>query len=116
MVRDFEPTGLHGSAYANSFSAEQNAQFTREFGALTERFKAAQVEGLAPESPEVQLLAKEHFDFCSRFWTPTRAAYKALAQSYLMPSPYRDAYEMVNAGLAKFHHDALVIFADANLE
>jgi hypothetical protein len=33
-----------------------------------------------------------------------------------MPSPYRDSYEAVNQGLAKFHHDAIVIWADANLD
>ena len=30
--------------------------------------------------------------------------------------PYRDSYEAVNEGLAKYHHDAIVIWADANLE
>ena len=115
-MRDFEPIGQHGSAYANNFSAEQNAQFTQQFNSLTQKFKLAQLAVLAADSDEVQALAKEHFEFCSKFWTPTRAAYKALAQSYLLPSPYRDAYEQVNAGLAKFHHDALVVWADSNLE
>jgi hypothetical protein len=115
-VRDFEPTGQHGSAYTNSFSAEQNSQFAQQFTAITQKFKLAQLHALATDSDEVQALAKEHFEFCSKFWTPTRAAYKALAQSYLLPSPYRDAYEQVNAGLAKFHHDALVVWADANLD
>ena len=115
-MRDFQPIGQHGSAYANNFSAEQNAQFTQQFGALTQKFKLAQLEALAADSDEVQALAKEHYEFCSKFWTPTRAAYKALAQSYLLPSEYRDAYEQVNPGLAKFHHDALVVWADSNLE
>jgi hypothetical protein len=116
LVRDFEPIGQHGSAYANNFSAEQNSQFTQEFNALTQKFKSAQIDGLSAGSAEVQALAKEHFEFCSQFWTPSREAYKALAQSYLLPSPYRDTYEQVNTGLAKYHHDALVIWADANLD
>ncbi len=115
-MRDFEPIGLHGSAYSNDFSAEQNSQFTQQFDALTQKFKSAQLDGLAADSQAVQALAKEHYEFCSMFWTPTRAAYKALAQSYLLPSPYRDAYEELNAGLAKFHHDALVVWADSNLD
>ena len=115
-MRDFEPIGQHGSAYANDFSAEQNAQFTQQFGALTQKFKLAQLDALAADSDEVQALVKEHYEFYSKFWAPTRASYKALAQSYLLPSPYRDSYEHVNAGLAKYHHDALVIWADANLD
>lgn len=115
-MREFEPIGQHGSAYTNSFSAEQNSQFAHQFTALTQKFKLAQLHALATDSVEVQALAKEHYEFCSKFWTPTRAAYKALAQSYLLPSPYRDAYEQVNAGLAKYHHDALVVWADANLD
>jgi hypothetical protein len=116
LVREFETISQHGSAYANNFSAEQNTQFTQQFAALTQKFKLAQLDALATDSDVVQALAKEHYEFCSKFWTPTRAAYKALAQSYLLPSPYRDAYEQVNAGLAKYHHDALVIWADANLD
>jgi hypothetical protein len=116
LVRDLEPIGQHGSAYANNFSAEQNSQFTQEFNELTQKFKSAQINGLSAGSAEVQSLAKEHFDFCSRFWVPTRAAYKALAQSYLLPSPYRYTYEQVNVGLAKYHHDALVLWAETNLD
>jgi hypothetical protein len=116
LVRDLEPIGQHGSAYANNFSAEQNSQFTQEFNELTQKFKSAQINGLSAGSAEVQSLAKEHFDFCSRFWAPTRAAYKALAQSYLLPSPYRYTYEQVNVGLAKYHHDALVLWAETNLD
>lgn len=52
----------------------------------------------------------------AHFWTSTRAAYKSLAHSYLLPSPDRDTYEQVNVGLAKYHHDALVIWADSNLD
>jgi hypothetical protein len=36
--------------------------------------------------------------------------------SYLLPSPYRDSIEAVEPGLAKYNHDAIVIWADANLE
>ena len=115
-MRELDPTSNHGSAYANNFSSEQNSAFTVAFGQITEQFKQAQIEGKAASAQEVQDLVKLHYEFCLQFWKPSRAAYKALAQSYLMPSPYRDSYEAVNAGLAKFHHDAIVIWADANLE
>lgn len=115
-MRELDPTSNHGSAYANNFSAEQNSAFTVAFGQITEQFKQAQIEGKAASAQEVQDLVKLHYEFCLQFWKPSRAAYKALAQSYLMPSPYRDSYEAVNAGLAKYHHDAIVLWADAHLE
>ena len=115
-MREFEPLNQHGSAYANNFSKEQNAAFTVAFGQITEQFKQAQLDGKSADDAAVQELVKQHYEFCLQFWKPSRAAYKGLAQSYLLPSPYRDSYEAVNAGLAKYHHDAMVIWADANLE
>ena len=115
-MRELDPTSNHGSAYANNLSAEQNAAFTVAFGEITEKFKQAQIKGMTATDPEVQELVKLHYNSCLQFWKPSRAAYKALAQSYLMPSPYRDSYESVNPGLAKYHHDAIVTWADANLE
>lgn len=115
-MRELDPVGNHASAYAGNYSAEQNANFTAAFGALTEAFKRAQLDALPVSDEQVQDLVRQHYEFCLKFWTPNRAAYKSLAQSYLLPSPYRDSYEAVNAGLAKYHHDAIVIWADANLE
>jgi hypothetical protein len=115
-MREIDPINQHGSAYPNNFSAEQNSEYTVAFAAITEAFKQAQVSGLTVSDAAVQDLVRQHYEFCLQFWKPSRAAYKALAQSYLMPSPYRDSYEAVNAGLAKFHYDAIVIWADASLE
>ena len=115
-MRELEPIGHHASAYSNSYSSEQNAQFQRAFSVLTQKFKEAQLAGSSTDSEEVQALVQQHYDFCLQFWKPSREAYKSLAQSYLLPSPYRDSYESVNAGLAKYHHDAIVIWADANLD
>jgi TipAS antibiotic-recognition domain len=115
-VRELDPNAQHGSMYQNNYSQEQNNRFAAEFGAITEAFNQAQVAGTAPDSPEVQALVAKHYEFISQFWKPSRAAYKSLAQSYILPTGYRDTYEAVNPGLAKFHYDAIVIWADANLE
>ena len=115
-MRELEPAANHSSAFASNYSAEQNTRFTAAFGAITQAFKQAQIEDVPVSDDRVQELVRQHYEFCLQFWTPSRAAYKALAQSYLLPSDYRDSYESVNPGLAKFHHDAIVIWADANLE
>ena len=115
-MREFDNIGQHAELYSKSYSKEQNAQFTAQFGAITEAFKDAQIAAIPVSDPLVQELVKRHYEFCLQFWKPTRAAYKALAQGYLFPTDYRDAYEAVNTGLAKYHHDAIVIWADENLE
>ena len=115
-MRELDPVANHSSAYANNYSAEQNAAFTVAFGQITEQFKTAQIDGKSADDPAVQDLVKQHYEFCLQFWKPSRTAYKSLAQGYLFPTPYRDAYEAVNPGLAKYHHDAIVIWADANLD
>lgn len=115
-MREFENLGHRAELYQNNYSKEQNAEFTTQFAAITDAFKNAQVAGTQVTEPLVQDLVRQHYEFCLQFWKPSRAAYKALAQSYLFPTDYRDAYEKVNPGLAKYHHDAIVIWADQNLE
>ncbi len=72
--------------------------------------------GVIASDPQVQAVVKKHYDFCAKFWQPTRDAYKSLAMSYILPSPYRDSYESVAEGLGQFHYDAIVIWADENLK
>jgi hypothetical protein len=115
MVRDFDGPGQHADLYQNNFTRKQDQEFTAAFAAITDAFKEAQISGVKVDDPVVQLLVQQHYEFCKQFWTPTRAAYKSLAQSYLFPTEYRDSYENVNPGLAKYHHDAIVIWADNNL-
>lgn len=108
--------GQHGDAYANNYSKEDNQRFTEQFGAITEAMADAQQRGLATNDPEVQELIRRHYEFCLQFWKPTREAYKSLAMSYVLPSPYRDTYEAVSVGLGKYHYDAIVEWANRNLE
>ena len=110
-----ERFGYHSSQFQNNYSKEENRKFTQAFGELTQRFATAMANGVPASDVTVQALVKEHFEFCSQFWMPNREAYKSLAMSYVLPSPYRDSYESVAEGLAKYHYQALVIWADNNL-
>lgn len=107
--------GIHSEQYQNNYSKEENQNFTKQFGALTQEFATKMAEGVTPSDESVQELVKRHFAFCLQFWTPSKEAYKSLAMSYVLPSPYRDAYEDVAVGLGKYHYDAICIWADENL-
>ncbi|HBB39255.1 MAG TPA: TipAS antibiotic-recognition domain-containing protein, partial [Candidatus Aquiluna sp.] len=72
-------------------------------------------QGLAADSEQMQQAVQEHYNFCLKFWKPTREAYKSLAMSYVLPSDYRDSYENVREGLGKYIYDAVIEFADQNL-
>lgn len=108
-------TGNHSGQFANNYSESENRQFTKAFDAITQGFVAAMNDGVAASSPLVQELVQKHYDFCLQFWKPNRESYKALAMSYILPSPYSEHYEAVAPGLGKYHYDAMVIFADNRL-
>lgn len=108
--------GIHGEAYGGSYTAEQNQQFTAQFGAIMLELRDEFLAGDSIDSDAVQATIAKHYAFCLQFWTPTREAYKSLALSYVLPTPYRESIEAVEPGLAKFNHDAIVVWADANLD
>lgn len=114
-MRDSDLTGNHSSYYQNNYTKAENQRFTEQFGALTNEFKLQMLAGSEPSDPDVQQLVAQHYEFCLQFWKPNRETYISLATSYLLPSPYRDSYESVASGLAKFHYDAIVIWANHNL-
>lgn len=107
--------GVHSEQYQNNYSNEENQRFTQIFGQITEDFARKMAEGVSPSDDSVQDLVKRHYEFCLQFWTPTKEAYKSLAMSYILPSPYRDAYEGVAVGLGQYHYDAICKWADENL-
>ena len=110
-----DPLGIHAGQYQNNYTEQETNQFTLEFTEITKSFAQAMNEGVNPSSPEVQELVKKHYDFVSKFWIPTKEAYKSLAMSYILPSPYKDTYEAVAKGLGKYHYDAIQIWAEKNL-
>ena len=107
--------GIHSEQYVNNYSKEENQKFTQVFGELTQKFAEKMKEQVAASDTEVQELVKQHYEFCLQFWQPTKEAYKSLAMSYILPSPYRDSYEAVAPGLGQYHYDAICIWADINL-
>ena len=107
--------GIHSEQYQNNFSKEETQKFTEVFGELTQEFAEKLSTGVPSSDESVQALVRRHYEFCLQFWTPTKEAYKSLAMTYILPSPYRDAYEEVAECLGKDHYDAICLWADQNL-
>lgn len=110
-----DPLGIHAGQYQNNYTQEETNQFTLEFSEITKSFAEAMHEGVNPADVKVQELVNKHYAFVSKFWTPSKEAYKSLAMSYILPSPYKDSYEAVAKGLGKYHYDAILIWAEKNL-
>lgn len=112
MSNQFE---LHAGQYTNSHTQEESQQFTQQFEQITGLFVTAMESQLDPADPMVQDAVAQHYAFCSKFWKPTREAYKSLAMSYILPTPYKDTYEGIATGLGQYHYQAIVLWADQNL-
>lgn len=107
--------GIHAGRYNAEYTEAENKSFTEQFGSITTAMAAAMADGVATSDDRVQDLIRQHYEFCLQFWKPTREAYKSLAMSYILPSPYRETYEAVAPGLGKYHYDAIVVWADTHL-
>lgn len=114
-MREIDPGAQHADLYVNSFTEDENKQFTKQFGEITELMADNLSRGVHPTDDVVQDLIRRHYEFCLKFWTPTKDSYISLALGYVLPSPYHDAYEKVAPGLGKYHYDAIIVWANQNL-
>jgi hypothetical protein len=77
---------------------------------------AAQAANYAePGSDAVQALVARHYAWVSLFWTPDRAAYKALGAGYVDDHRFRANYDKFGDGTAELLRDAIAIWAERNL-
>ncbi|WP_183389933.1 MerR family transcriptional regulator [Kineococcus radiotolerans] len=87
----------------------------REHRDLAERMGAAKRRGAAPGDESVQALVAEHYAAVAAHWTPDRAAYRGLADTYVEDQRFRSFYDDVETGLAGWLCEAMGVWADANL-
>lgn len=108
--------GHHASQYNQQFTREEEARFAEEFTTITSRMNELMKAGSKPSDPDVQMEVAKHYEFVCQFWKPDRQAYKSLGMTYVLPTGYKDYYDDFEKGLGKFTYDAVVIWADANLQ
>lgn len=108
--------GYHASQYNQQFSRQEEEKFTEVFAGITSRMNELMKSGAKASDLEVQLEVAKHYEFVCQFWKPNRKAYKSLGMTYVLPTGYKDYYENFEKDLGKFTYDAVVIWADVNLE
>ncbi len=82
-------------------------------GKLTVEIAGAMKTGINPKSEEVQKLIAKHYDGLRAFYEPNLEIYRGLANMYVADERFKANYEKVAPGLAKFMHDAMLVYADA---
>lgn len=108
--------GYHSSQYNQQHSKQEEEKFTEDFHDITSRMNELMKSGFSASDPQVQAEVKKHYEFICQFWNPNREAYKSLAMTYILPTGYKDFYDEFEKGLGKFTYDAVVIWANTNLE
>lgn len=108
--------GYHASQYNQKFTQQEEQKFAEVFTGFTTRMSQLMQAGAKPSDAEVQIEVGKHYEFVCQFWKPTREAYKSLGMTYVLPTGYKDFYEDFEKGLGKFTYDAVVIWAETNLE
>ncbi|MFI9271250.1 MerR family transcriptional regulator [Kitasatospora sp. NPDC052896] len=71
--------------------------------------------GRPANDPEVLEEIAVHYRGVSEFWTPDAAAFKRLAQTYVDESEWKSVFEAIAPGLAEYHRDAMIAFAEQRL-
>lgn len=97
------------------WSKEDFERGGREHRELAERMGAAKRRGTAPADDEDQALVAEHHAAVAAHWTPDRAAYRGLADTYVEDERFRSFYDDVEPGLAAWLREAMGRWADAHL-
>jgi len=71
--------------------------------------------GAAPNSSVALDVMAEHYAEVAKFWTPNRASYTGLGQTYVDSPEFKARYEAKAAGLAEYLRDATAAYAGQRL-
>jgi len=88
----------------------------RKQAELARRFADLARDGASADDPRTQAAVAEHYAGVCQFWTPNAAAYKGLGEMYVADERFRQNYDKHRPGTAHYLRDAIVVYADANLD
>ena len=96
---------------AQSMPPEQTAAEQKEITAAMIRMAELMTAGQLPADPAVQAEVDRHYQWVTRYWTPSAEAYRNLGQLYVDDERFHVSYEQIAAGLAAYQRDAMTIYA-----
>ncbi|MFI9721908.1 MerR family transcriptional regulator [Streptomyces sp. NPDC052396] len=100
---------------AEALTPDDMERWQREVTAQMIRLAEFMVAGTPVTDPAVQAEMEIHYQSVCRFWTPNKAAYKGLGQTYVDEPQFRANYGKIAEGLAEYQRDAMVVYADTRL-
>ncbi|MGW0122638.1 MerR family transcriptional regulator [Streptomyces sp. NPDC003327] len=104
-----------GDRWWRSLSDAEKKAFMAEQAGIARDFGAAAREGLAPDSEEVQALARRQYAWLSTTTTPSKEYVIGLGQLYVDDPRFTVNYDKHGEGTAVLVRDALTIWAERNL-
>ncbi|HEX5567519.1 MAG TPA: TipAS antibiotic-recognition domain-containing protein, partial [Streptomyces sp.] len=81
-------------------------------------FARAHRFGLAPDSEQVQEIARRHYEWVAAGWQgrrPTAEQFAGLGQMYVDDPRFTETYDRHGEGTAVFIRDAMAVYAERNL-
>ena len=95
-----------------SYTPADWEQIKKEGGQIIGRIVSVMDRG--PADPKAQeAIAAHHRQIDQRFYTCTPEIYRGLANAYADDPGFREFYEKIKPGLARFMHDGMLIYADS---
>lgn len=104
-----------GDRWWRSLGDAEKKAFMDEQKDIARGFAAAARAGLAPDSEEVQALARRHCDWLSATTAPSKEYVIGLGQMYVDDPRFTANYDRHGEGTAILVRDALKVFAERNL-
>ncbi|GAA3069283.1 TipAS antibiotic-recognition domain-containing protein [Streptomyces roseofulvus] len=104
-----------GDRWWRSLSEAEKKEFMETQAGIARDFGAAAAAGLAPDSDEVQALARRQYDWLSGTTRPTKEYLIGLGQMYVDDPRFTRNYDRHGEGTAILVRDALKVWAERNL-
>lgn len=97
-----------------AYTKQDWQQLKAESDDALQRFRAAMLQGAAPDSAEARALAEAHRQFLSRwFYDCGYDMHESLAEMYVADERFTQTFDAVAPGLARYVHDAILANAAA---
>lgn len=103
----------HSQARVKKMGKAGLAKLAKASDELNAHIAEAMKAGLDPKSETVQQLIAKHYDGLRAFYEPSFELYRGLASMYLADERFTAHYEHIAKGLARFMHDGMIAYCDA---